>query len=413
MRLPGGPPRRAEPGDLDGVRACLEAGFAARYTPARRDALGAILGGGRSHVVDDGSLVAGAIVAHDVEITLPGLDPAPAACLSDAAVRPTHRRRGVLSALMGSVLADTRERGEAIAVLGASEAGIYARFGWGAATATATYLVDRGKARALGGARASSGAVELLDVAEAAEAFPAVFDAARRRRPGEISRRRDAWRELLGSETAGDGDLPRFLAAYAAGPDVDGYAIYEVRAAAAAFGAGERREVAVLECCALTDTAYAALFAYLLGIDLTDAVRTGERPVDEPLRHLLDEPRALRTVDTCDGAWLRLVDARAALERRGYGAPGRVVVDLRDELCPWNAAHWSVEVDRTGAVEVARAGSRPELALDASELATLYLGGTRATSLQRAGRVAELEPGAARRLDAMLYCDPVPFCTAI
>src|SRR3954469_5964804 len=48
-------------------------------------------------------------------------------------VAPTHRRRGVLSAMMRAQLAATHDRGEAVTMLFASEGGIYGRFGYGLA----------------------------------------------------------------------------------------------------------------------------------------------------------------------------------------------------------------------------------------------------------------------------------------
>ena len=42
-------------------------------------------------------------------------------------VLPTHRRRGVLTAMMQAQLADARERGDVLAYLWASEATIYGR----------------------------------------------------------------------------------------------------------------------------------------------------------------------------------------------------------------------------------------------------------------------------------------------
>jgi predicted acetyltransferase len=67
---------------------------------------------------------------------LPGGVIAPAADVSAVGVLPSHRRRGVLSAMMRHQLADLRARGEFLAVLLATEDTIYQRFGYGAATYT-------------------------------------------------------------------------------------------------------------------------------------------------------------------------------------------------------------------------------------------------------------------------------------
>ena len=57
-------------------------------------------------------------------------------------VLPTHRRQGVLNVDDGAPARRRRDRGEPIAVLTASEASIYGRFGYGVATRIAKVAVD-------------------------------------------------------------------------------------------------------------------------------------------------------------------------------------------------------------------------------------------------------------------------------
>ena len=97
-------------------------------------------------VFEDGQLV-GAAGAYPFELTLPGSTVTPVAGVSWVAVRPTHRRRGILRALMSRQLDDVAARGEALAVLTASESGIYGRFGYGIANSTITIELDPHRAR--------------------------------------------------------------------------------------------------------------------------------------------------------------------------------------------------------------------------------------------------------------------------
>jgi predicted acetyltransferase len=316
----------------------------------------------------------------------------------------------VLTSLMRATLDAAHERGDRLAVLAASEGGIYGRYGCGPATSESSYTVARSSAALLCDVGTGSdvrGSVVILAPHEAAEAFPAVFDLACRQRAGEVGRLASWWDELLVPEGAADAPM-RFLAGYEQDGTIDGYAVYEVRT-----GAGGQREVVLEECCTTSAAAYAALFAHLLSVDLTEGMRTGARPVDEPLRHMLVDPRALRTISTCDGMWLRLVDAAGALAERRYAAPGRVVLELVDAFCPWNSGRLAVEAAPDGTALVVSTTEEPDLVLDAAALATLYLGGARATTLRSAGRVVEPVPGAAARFDAFLHSDPVPFCTTL
>jgi len=109
--------------------------------------------------------------------------------VSYVGVQPTHRRLGLLRAMMRRQLDDVRDRGEALAVLTASEGGIYGRFGYGPATFVAAYEIDR----PTGLARKPEGTIRLVSGDVAAGAFPAVYDDARRRQPGEVGRAQPWW----------------------------------------------------------------------------------------------------------------------------------------------------------------------------------------------------------------------------
>src|SRR5579875_1096169 len=77
-----------------------------------------------------------------LELTLPGATRLGVAGIAAVGVRPTHRRRGLLSQLMARQLDDVAAAGEALAILTASESGIYRRFGFGIATYQAAVAVE-------------------------------------------------------------------------------------------------------------------------------------------------------------------------------------------------------------------------------------------------------------------------------
>ena len=111
---------------------------------------------------------------------------------------------------------------------------------------------------------------------------------------------------------------------------------------------------------------------------------------------LVDDPRALG-LRVGDGLWLRLVDVDAALRARSYKPGASVVLEVRDELCPWNAGRYRVGDD------AGRTEDTADLALDVTDLASPYLGAFDFHSLARAGLVEERVEGAARGGD-----DPLP-----
>ncbi|MGH7883784.1 MAG: GNAT family N-acetyltransferase, partial [Candidatus Dormibacteraceae bacterium] len=82
---------------------------------------------------DRGQLVASA-VSFALPLTVPGPVVTTAVGITAAVVRPTHRRQGLLTAILRRQLEDSYRREEAVAILGASEGSIYGRFGFGVAT---------------------------------------------------------------------------------------------------------------------------------------------------------------------------------------------------------------------------------------------------------------------------------------
>ena len=107
---------------------------------------------------------------------------------------------------------------------------------------------------------------------------------------------------------------------------------------------------------AATPDAYADIWRYLFDVDLVHRVKAWNRPVDEPLSFLMEEPRRLR-FRIADGLRVRLVDVPAALEARGFVGDGRVVVEVEDRFCPWNEGRYAIEVS-AGAAQLLPYGRR-------------------------------------------------------
>ena len=108
-----------------------------------------------------------------------------AAATTVVGVAPTHRRRGVLRAMMRAHLDDVHERGEPIAALWASEETIYGRFGYGLAPRYAGEVNAPARVRRRSRSRSSArGTVRLVEPDEAAKTFPPLWDGLARERPG-------------------------------------------------------------------------------------------------------------------------------------------------------------------------------------------------------------------------------------
>ncbi|MFE7576129.1 GNAT family N-acetyltransferase [Streptomyces sp. NPDC057521] len=351
-------------------------------------------------VAPDGKPV-GTAAAYSFELTLPGGKPVPAAGVTAVGVVPSHRRRGVLSAMMRHQLAEVRERGEFLSVLLASEARIYGRFGYGPATSTARLTVPRHRAepavRRGGAAEDGTGSVEVLPRAECGEILEAVYDRYRRAQPGALSRPHRWWE--LGAGQPPVSRAPRYVAVHRdADGTPDGYASYST----------ESGTLTVDETIAADDAAFTALARYALGHDLVSQVVFRHLPPEHPLRWQLADIRAGEVGGHTDWLWVRLLDVPRALTARGWFTDGELVLDVDD---PFLGEHGRYLLTvRDGRAECVATDRRPDLSLDVRDLGAVYLGGTRPSTLVRAGHIRAHDPAAAARADALFASDLSPHC---
>src|SRR5881409_115532 len=144
------------------------------------------LGLDRMHAAwSDGTIVGGA-AAFTFNMTVRGGD-VPTAGVSVVGVYPTHRRRGVLRALMRAQLDDAHERDEPLAALWASEESIYGRFGYGLASFCGEITLAR-EHTAFAQPFEPKGTLRLIDPEEARERIPPVYERIRPEWPGMFSR---------------------------------------------------------------------------------------------------------------------------------------------------------------------------------------------------------------------------------
>jgi len=356
----------------------------------------------------DGARTVGTAGIFSFAMTIPG-GSVPAAGVTMVGVHPTHRRRGILTALMRAQLDAIHDRGEPVAILWASEPQIYGRFGYGLASFKAAIEIERSHASFID-PLPSNGTFRLLEPDEATAACRPVYERFIPMRAGAVSRNEGWWRAefVHDPERWRRGGGPAFFVLHETDGSADAYARYRIHGDWDARGARGMLEVS--ESIAITPDADRALWSYLLSADLTSATRARNIPVDSALRHMLAEPRRLG-MTVGDALWLRIVDLPAALAARRYAARDRLVLEVRDAFCGWNAGRWEVEAMPDGA-EAHRTTSDPDLTLGAAELGATYLGGISMAELAIANRIEENTPGAVMRADALLRTPLAPWCPA-
>ncbi|MDH6136154.1 putative acetyltransferase [Kitasatospora sp. MAA4] len=358
-------------------------------------------------VTADGRPV-GTAGAYSFELTLPGGIIVPVTGVTAVGVLPSHRRQGVLSAMMRRQLTEFRGRGEFLSVLLASEALIYGRFGYGPATYTRRLTVPRHQAaltlpRARSAADdpapgADSGSIEVLRRAECGEILEAVYDRYRRAQPGAVSRPHRWWASRAGQ--APISPAQRYIAVHRDGNGVpDGYASYSV---------DDSETLTVDETIATDDAVLTALARFALGHDLVTKVVFKHVPADHPLRWQLADFNAAQLSSETDWLWVRLLDVPRALSARGWFADGELVLDVED---PFLGEHGRYLLTvRDGRAECVPTDREPDLSLDVRDLGSIYLGGTAPSTLVRAGHIRAHRPGAAALADALFRAERSPHC---
>jgi predicted acetyltransferase len=350
---------------------------------------------------DGGRIVAGTGI-FSRRLTVPGGE-VPLAGVTLVGVRPTHRRRGLLTALMRRQLADVHDAGrEAVAALWASEPVIYGRFGYGMATLVAPFQVDKREAQLR---RTSTAPVDLLAPADALEAMRRVHELVRPTVPGMLDRDGPWWHDRLRDDESDRNGYQPLRAAVTEGA----YALYAVKPHFAVDR--PRGEVIVREVVAADEDGRAAIWGFLIGLDLTVTLSWDLAPVDDPLPYMVANAHDVG-MRIADGLWVRLVDLPRALSERTYAQPFEVVLEVADEVCPWNAGRWALRWDGSTAT-CARSATPAGLELGAAELGAAYLGGTTLERLARAGRVRELRAGALAAASRAFQGDRAPWCPEI
>ena len=356
----------------------------------------------RTRAAFDGDDLVGTSRNHSFELTVPGGASIPAAGVSAVAVLPTHRRRGILRAMMAALLDDSAERSEPASMLTASEGGIYGRFGFGISMMALDVRLD---VRDVEFARPRPGGrLRMVDRGEFEKHAPALFDRVRRARPGAVSRPEVWWADVHAPQKSGT----RFDVLYEAEDGrVDGFVTYAIKDS---WDPEPAHVLNVRDLVAASPVAEYALWRYLCEIDLVRTIKAAQVAVDTPLPWLLASPRSGLFQPTSDYVWTRLLDVPAALGARTYASIGRLVVAVHDRMRPGGAADgvFAIEGGPDGAV-VATTNEVPDLTCDVTTLSTVWLGGVRWSVLASAGWVEENTAGAVSTADAMFASTPMPF----
>jgi len=355
----------------------------------------------------DGTHIVATLRSFPVELTLPGAMQVPVAAVTQVTTTATHRRQGLASRLVMADLAACRDRGEVVSILIAAEWPIYGRWGYGPATESQSFTIDTRRARVAGTPMA---AVELVDRTEFRAEAAKLYDRARRHQTGEISRPDWFWDldlGILALPTKPEVPPAFHLLARDAEHGVTGAVRYRVETTWE--GMLPAAIVTVDSLISADVDAEIALWSYLFSLDLVTQVKIQDRPVDELLPWLLDDPRRARADKRHDFLWCRVLDVPAVLSARRYRVEGNVVLAVTDAQ-GFAGGSYELSGGPDGAQCTASTRSA-DLTMSVSTLGAVLLGGYSLRQLARAGWAREDRTGALDTADVMFSTSASPWCS--
>lgn len=323
---------------------------------------------------------------------------------------PVHRRRGYLRKITTRHFEMLHEQGERhISALFASRTAIYQRYGYGVVTGRYSYTIEPRDLQLL---HAPAVTGEFREAGEADNDL--LFDLYHRFAEGRNGylRRTGDYLAIPGApyttyqppETAEK--LVKVI--YYENGSPMGYIAYTVNQDMRP-GQGMGQALAVNDMVWLSPAAYHAVWAYLSRFDLVNQISFWKVPPDDPLVHLLLEPKKLAVTAPSEGLLARIIDVGKALPLRPYAAEGTLTFGIIDDLCEWNRGTWQLDASETASA-VSRTNGSPQVTMPVSTLAMLIFGRITATQAARMGRMDVHDSSVLPLWDSVMKTEYAPFC---
>jgi len=332
---------------------------------------------------------------------------APVAGVTFVGTLPVYRRRGHLRRVIGKHFERIKESGgQPVTVLIASQASIYQRYGYGIVSTRQSYDVAP-RDLVFSQPDLAVDPVGTLREVENHETdrLKEVYNAFCLDRTGYLVRK-DPWWAAAPLAPAGRNEVLCKIA-YEEHGRLTGYVLYTIASRPAAKG-HPWQQVSIRDYAWLTPSAFRAIWGHFAAMDLGANINCMKVPADDPLPHLLLEPRRLNMA-LADGLLARIVDVQRALPLRRYDHEGELTFQLVDELCRWNEGNWRLTVSN-GAAELQQTTRKPQIMLPVDTLAMLVFGQITPSQAVRMGRAEVQDREVLSLWDRVMSTRYRPFC---
>ena len=357
----------------------------------------------RTVAVFDGTELVGTLGDWALTVGVPGGGSLPMAGTTVVGVRSTHRRRGILRAMVERHLAMVVDRGEPLAGLWASESAIYGRFGFGLANEAHEITIDTRLTSVPPGPEDVT--VELAHSRDVPAQVAPFWTSLTARRAGWIDRGEPRWKAIAADpehRRQGASAMRHVIARR--GGEVVGHVAYRQKTKWEHDLPGGSIVISTLA--ALDADANRALWHYVTNIDLFPHVSLWNAPLDDTVAM---EASNLRQVGrrVLDALYVRVLDVVTCLEGRRYQTDGEIAIEVRDDLGHAAGAFRLTVSDGVGRVSTIDGGAA--VVLDVRELGALYLGRDCSAALGRLGRIGG-DADAVAQLGRIFRTATAPYC---
>lgn len=317
------------------------------------------------------------------------------------------RQRGYLRKLVTRHFEDLHEEGERpLAVLFASQAAIYQRYGYAVVSTQYQYEIEPRYIQ-FNEPLETPGTLRYIDPDPEADfgTLVGIYREYREDRTGEVHRGKPMWDAgILAPPKAGE---TRSVLVYEDGGELQGYAIYRT-------GPGDspwpepNHNCKIDDIVALTPQAYRAFWNNFATMQLVNKIEWHNVAGDDALPHILLEPRMLRRRSS-EQLLARVVDLEGSFRGRGYEESERLTFALDDDLCTWNSGNWQIYTGPDDAEVTKLDSGTPDIELKPGTLAMLLFGQITASEAARYGKLTVNNPDVLPTWDKTLRTKFAPF----
>lgn len=291
--------------------------------------------------------------------------------ITDVTVQASHRRRGLMNALMTTDLAEARERGDVFAVLTATDARLYGRFGFGVTANARRLEIESGPKFRL--RTEAVGHSVFADPANIAELRQKIFTTFHTHQFWSVGRADHYW--TSGFDWYAQRAIPqRGAVHFNEHGEPDATLVFVVKEDSLHIedlvGTSTGAEIELLR-----------LLAHGEGHETI--VWPSCHDPRHPLPWALEDSRVVRTTKEFDTVWVRVLDVARALEMRQFDSDGSLTLEIRDKQDFCNGTYL-ITVEG-GRAQVQRSSEAADVAIEVAAFSTLLSGLQGAVELGVAG----------------------------